>query len=112
MLYPFLYNFNFDPRFLMNQYEVQLKETTDGDLFFNIPDNILERLGWEEGDEIKFVEKDDGFLLKKVRYESVELEFDNEELLKYMQCAHEQNITFNEFCELAIKAKINEIDSE
>lgn len=112
MPHPYLYNFNFDPRLSMNQYELKLKETPDGDLFFNIPDDILERLGWEEGDEIKFVEKGDNFLLKKVKYESIELEFDDEELLKYMRCAHEQDITFNEFCELAIKAKLNAIDSE
>jgi len=88
--------------------ELKLQETEDGELFFNIPDDVLNRLGWEEGDAIKFVEKDGGFLLKKIRYENIELEFDDEELLKYMQCAHEENITFNEFCERAIKAKINE----
>ena len=88
--------------------ELKLQEAEDGELFFNIPDDVLDRLGWEEGDDIKFVEKDGGFLLKKVKYENIELEFDDEELLKYMQCAHEENITFNEFCERAIKAKIND----
>ena len=92
--------------------ELKLQETKDGELFFNIPDDVLNRLGWEEGDDIKFVEKDGGFLLKKVKYENIELEFDDEELLKYMQCAHEENITFNEFCERAIKAKINDLDSK
>lgn len=92
--------------------ELKLQETEDGELFFNIPDDVLARLGWEEGDDIKFVEKDGGFLLKKIRYENIELEFDDEELLKYMQCAHEENITFNEFCERAIKAKINDLDSK
>ena len=92
--------------------ELKLQETKDGELFFNIPDDVLDRLGWEEGDDIKFVEQDGGFLLKKIRYENIELEFDDEELLKYMQCAHEENITFNEFCERAIKAKINDLDSE
>jgi bifunctional DNA-binding transcriptional regulator/antitoxin component of YhaV-PrlF toxin-antitoxin module len=91
---------------------LKLQETKDGELFFNIPDDVLDRLGWEEGDDIKFVEKDGGFLLKKVKYENIELEFDDEELLKYMQCAHEENITFNEFCERAIKAKINDLDSK
>jgi bifunctional DNA-binding transcriptional regulator/antitoxin component of YhaV-PrlF toxin-antitoxin module len=92
--------------------ELKLQETKDGELFFNIPDDVLDRLGWEEGDDIKFVEQDGGFLLKKIRYENSQLEFDDEELLKYMQCAHEENITFNEFCERAIKAKINDLDSE
>ena len=92
--------------------ELKLQETEDGELFFNIPDDVLNRLGWEEGDDIKFIEQDGGFLLKKIRYENIQLEFDDEELLKYMQCAHEENITFNEFCDRAIKAKINDLDSE
>jgi len=88
--------------------ELKLKETDDGELFFNIPDDILERLGWEEGDEIKFVEQDGGFLLTKVKYESVSLDIEDEDLLKYMMFAHEKNITFNELCEEAVKEKLKE----
>lgn len=96
----------------MVEKEIILKETTDGNLFFTIPDEVLERLGWKEGDDLKFEERNGSVLIRKIKYESIELEFDDEELLKYMQCAHEQNITFNEFCELAIKAKLNDLDSE
>jgi len=92
----------------MKTTELQIKENSNGDLYFNIPDNVLERLGWEEGDEIKFVEQDGGFLLKKVKYESVSLDIDDEDLLKYMMFAHEQNITFNELCEEAVKEKLKE----
>lgn len=88
----------------MREYKLELKETTEGELFFNIPDDALKRLGWKEGDDLKFEERNGAVLIRKVKYESVELEFDDEELLKYMTCAHEQNITFNEFCERAIKA--------
>ena len=96
----------------MNTNELKLQETEDGELFFNIPDDILDRLGWEEGDEIKFVEQDGGFLLTKVKYESIELDFDEKDLLKYMMFAHERNITFNELCQNAIKEKIKELDNE
>lgn len=92
--------------------ELKLQETDDGELFFNIPDDILERLGWEEGDEIKFVEEDGGFLLKKVKYESISLDIDDEDLLKYMMFAHERNITFNELCQNALKEKLDEIEKE
>ena len=92
--------------------ELKLQETQDGDLFFNIPDDVLERLGWAEGDDIKFIEKDNGFILKKVKYENVELEFDDEELLKYMLFAHEKGLSFNELCEQAVKEKLNEINSK
>ena len=91
---------------------VDLKETTDGDLFFTIPDDVLERLGWKEGDELKFTERNGNVLIRKVKYENIELEFSDDELFKYMKCAHEQNVTFNEFCEQAIKAKLNDINSE
>ena len=90
----------------MIEKQVILKETTDGDLFFTIPDDVLERLGWEEGDDLKFQERNGSVLIKKIKYATIELEFDDEELLKYMQCAHEENITFNEFCERAKKAKL------
>ena len=51
----------------MKTTELQIKENSEGDLYFNIPDNLLERLGWEDGDEIKFIEKDGGFVLTKVK---------------------------------------------
>ena len=90
--------------------ELKLQETDDGELFFSIPDDILDRLGWEEGDEIKFVEQDGGFLLKKIKYESVSLDIDDKDLLKYMMFAHERNITLNELCQNAIKEKLDELD--
>lgn len=92
--------------------ELKLQETEDGELFFNIPDDVLERLGWEEGDEIKFVEQDGGFLLKKVKYEKISLDIDDGDLLKYMMFAHEQDITFNQLCQNAIKEKLEELDDE
>ena len=94
----------------MTYLKIELKETTDGDLFFTIPDEVLNRLGWKEGDDLKFTEKNGSVLIQKINYESVELNFSKEELLKYMTYAHEKNITFNELCEKAIRAKLS--DSE
>jgi bifunctional DNA-binding transcriptional regulator/antitoxin component of YhaV-PrlF toxin-antitoxin module len=96
----------------MIEKEIILKETADGHLFFTIPDDVLERLGWKEGDDLKFEERNGSVLIRKVKYESIELEFDDEELLKYMKFAHESGITFNQLCEDAIKARLDEIDSE
>ena len=92
----------------MIEKQVILKETTDGDLFFTIPDDVLERLGWKEGDDLKFEERNGSVLIRKVKYESVELEFDDEELLQYMKFAHEAGITFNQLCEDAIRARLND----
>ena len=91
--------------------QVLLKETTDGDLFFTIPDEMLKRLGWREGDDLKFEERNGSVLIRKVNYENVQLEFNDKELLKYMSYAHQQNMTFNELCEQAIKAKLDELDA-
>ena len=96
----------------MMEKEIILKETSDGDLFFTIPDEMLNRLGWKEGDDLKFEDRNGSVLIRKVKYESVELEFDDEELLKYMKFAHEKGITFNELCEEAIKTKLDETDSK
>ena len=88
--------------------ELEVKESFDGELYFRLPDDLLKRLGWEVGDDLKFIPQDEAFIIKKAKYETIELDFDNEELLKYMQFAHEKNITFNELCEQAIKEKIKE----
>ena len=88
--------------------ELEVKESFDGELYFRLPDDLLDRLGWEVGDEIKFTEKDGGFVLTKVKYETIELDIDKEDLLRYMEFAHEENITFNELCERALKEKIEE----
>jgi len=90
--------------------ELQVKENSDGELYFELPDELMSHLGWEVGDDLKFIEKDNGYLIKKVKYETIELDFDDEELLKYMMLAHEENITFNELCERAMKEQIKKLD--
>lgn len=42
--------------------------------------------------------------------ESVEVDFSDEELLTYMKIAHERDITFNKFIELALRKAIDEHD--
>ena len=41
--------------------------TVDDDGILQLPDAMLEELGWNEGDVLEWIEQDDGsFLLKKV----------------------------------------------
>ena len=94
----------------MKTIQLEVKENIDGELCFNLPDGLLNRLGWKEGDDIKFIEKDGGFLIKKVKYETIQLDFDEEDLLKYMMFAHQQDITFNELCENAIRDKLDTLN--
>ena len=88
--------------------ELEVKESFDGELYFRLPDDLLDRLGWEVGDDLEFIPQDDAFIIKKVKYETIELDIDKEDLLRYMEFAHEENITFNELCERALKEKIEE----
>jgi hypothetical protein len=44
--------------------------------------------------------------------EEIEVEFTDDELLIYMKMAHEMDITFNEFVELAIKEMIERHSNE
>lgn len=90
--------------------ELEVKESFDGELYFRLPDDLLKRLGWEVGDDLKFIPQDDAFIIKKVKYANIELNFDDEELFKYMTCAHEQNLSFNEFVEQALTEIIKQQD--
>jgi len=42
-----------------------MQEDADGELFFEIPPQILAQLNWQEGDDIEFVEHTDGLMLRK-----------------------------------------------
>jgi bifunctional DNA-binding transcriptional regulator/antitoxin component of YhaV-PrlF toxin-antitoxin module len=93
----------------MNKYEVQIKETADGELFFNLPEELMRELEWKEGDELKFIEKENRQIqIKKVKYETIELDFDDDELFKYMKLAHENNMSFNEWIEHSLKEIIEQ----
>tara|TARA_B100000575_G_scaffold127846_1_gene101885 strand:+ start:311 stop:481 length:171 start_codon:yes stop_codon:yes gene_type:complete len=51
--------------------ELKLVETTDGELYFDIPTDILTKYGWEDGDDIEFIDNKDGSLtLRKVETEN------------------------------------------
>ncbi len=44
------------------QFEVIVQEDTDtGDLLLPIPQELLDRLGWVEGDELEWSQSEDGF---------------------------------------------------
>ena len=92
--------------------ELEVKESFDGELYFRLPDDLLKRLGWEVGDELKFIPQDEAFIIKKVKYETIELDFDDDDLFKYMQHAHKQGISFNQWIENVIGEYIKNEDSK
>lgn len=51
----------------MKSFIIELKEKEDGDLYLELPPELLIEAGWLEGDSIEFTEKDDGSVsLKKI----------------------------------------------
>ena len=95
--------------------QVEVKECDDGsgDVYFEIPSEILKKLGWQEGDDVKFdVQKSGSITIKKVKMESVALEMDDDELFKVMTLAHERGQSFNDFCSDAIDEQIKKWEFE
>ena len=85
-------------------FEVEVKKDKEtDDLFFEIPPELLKNLNWKAGDDLKWEETDEGVRVRKVNYETVELELDEEEYVKYLKYAHENNMSFNELAEKAVK---------
>ena len=93
---------------MSKSYTIDIKHADQSDdLYMEIPDELMEDMGWEIGDDLKFIDHKDGsFRIRKVKYETVELEFDDEELFKYMQAAHDKDITLNEFIAEAVEEGI------
>jgi hypothetical protein len=84
--------------------EVKELEDSTGDLFIEIPPVLLNKLYWKEGDDLKFTTTPAGSIqIRKVKMETVELDFDDDELFKYMQLAHKKGISFNELCNEALE---------
>ena len=78
-------------------YEVEVQTDSEtNESFFEIPPELLKNLGWKTGDDLKWEETDNGVFLRKVKYETVELELEEEDYVKYLKYAHENNMSFNE----------------
>lgn len=44
----------------MDKFTVEVKENDDGDLYIEFPDQLMEQMGWQEGDTLKWTERPDG----------------------------------------------------
>ena len=93
---------------MVNTFEVEVQTDTEtNELFFEIPPELLKNLGWKTGDDLKWEETDNGVFLRKVKYETVELELEDEDYIRYLKYAHENNMSFSELAEKAVKEAIN-----
>ena len=90
--------------------QIEVHDNGFGELFFEIPPALLEDLGWQEGDDVKFIDNKNGVItIKKVKYETIELDFDDDELYKYMQLAHEKGMSFNEWVQHSLEEILKEL---
>lgn len=94
---------------MMKTDTVEIKENSDGELYFDIPDDVLGRLGWQEGDDLIWDHdpKQQTCIIRKVKYENVELDLDDDLFNGLAKLAHDNDVTFNKQIELIMKEFIN-----
>lgn len=94
-------------------YEVEIKtDELSGELFFDLPEGMMKKLDWKPGDDLKWEETDEGFRCRKVNYKNVEIELEEEDYVKYLKYAHDNNMSFNELAETAVKEAMNKNENE
>lgn len=88
-----------------------VKETPEGELYFTIPDDVLDRLGWKEGDDLIWDHdpKKQTCILRRVRYESVELDLDEDTFNRIAHAAHDNDVTFNQQVEMILRDNIEKV---
>lgn len=54
----------------MISYIIEVQEDQDGELFIEFPEEVIEELGWQEGDILSWNLKGEGIILSKLNDES------------------------------------------
>jgi bifunctional DNA-binding transcriptional regulator/antitoxin component of YhaV-PrlF toxin-antitoxin module len=54
----------------MTSYIIEVQEDQDGELFIQFPEEIIEELGWQEGDILSWNLKGEGIVLSRLNDES------------------------------------------
>jgi bifunctional DNA-binding transcriptional regulator/antitoxin component of YhaV-PrlF toxin-antitoxin module len=54
----------------MTSYIIEIQEDQDGELFIEFPEEIIEELGWHEGDILSWNLKGEGIILSRLNDES------------------------------------------
>ena len=54
----------------MTSYIIEVQEDSDGELFIQLPYDLIEELGWVEGDILSWNLKGEGIILSRVNDES------------------------------------------
>ena len=54
----------------MTSYILEIQENEDGELYIELPDEVVEELGWKEGDILSWDLKGEGVILSRLNEES------------------------------------------
>ena len=101
------------PMRIISRKLLEVREHSDGDLYFELDQELLTDLNWKAGDSVEFTDNKDGsFSINKLKHSTIELDFSDEELLRYMTYAHERDMTFNELAQEAVKEMLDKEDFE
>ena len=65
---------------MRNKWKAKVVPVGDEELAVELPQDMLEGLGWKKGDEIKWDETDEGITLKKITRKRVAAKLDDEAL--------------------------------
>jgi bifunctional DNA-binding transcriptional regulator/antitoxin component of YhaV-PrlF toxin-antitoxin module len=96
------------PMRIISRKLLEVREHPDGDLYFELDQELLRDLNWKAGDSVEFTDNKDGsFSIKKAKYSTIELDIDDDNLLMYMKCAHEKDMSFNELTTEAVKEMLD-----
>ncbi len=57
----------------MNKWEVIIEEDENGDVILPFPPELIEKYGWQEGDEIDFIIEDDSVIVVNLTAKAPEL---------------------------------------
>ena len=55
----------------MTDYIIELQEDDNGDLFIEFPDDLIDTLGWQEGDILDWRLKDEAIILSRLNDKAV-----------------------------------------
>jgi bifunctional DNA-binding transcriptional regulator/antitoxin component of YhaV-PrlF toxin-antitoxin module len=51
---------------MSKKFMLNVKEDENGDLYLTFPDEVIDSLGWQEGDVVEYVIDEDSFIIKKI----------------------------------------------
>jgi bifunctional DNA-binding transcriptional regulator/antitoxin component of YhaV-PrlF toxin-antitoxin module len=54
----------------MTSYILEIQENEDGELYIELPDEVIEELGWKEGDILSWDLKGEGVILSRLNEEA------------------------------------------